>query len=147
VPGSTPRATGFYDQPIGSAIAQQRTLAFTEDANGFYLNGTAYSPTEAPLFTAQSGTVEEWTLTNGTTEVHDFHIHQVHFQVLDVDGTPQPTGWRDSLNLPIAHADGTPSVSHVLIDFRDPLVRGIFLFHCHLLEHEDGGMMHKIQVL
>jgi FtsP/CotA-like multicopper oxidase with cupredoxin domain len=146
-PGSTPRATGFYDQPIGSAIAQQRTLAFTEDANGFYLNGTEYSPTEAPLFTAQSGTVEEWTLTNGTTEVHDFHIHQVHFQVLDVDGAPQPSGWRDSLNLPIAHADGTPSVSHVLIDFRDPLVRGIFLFHCHLLEHEDGGMMHKIQVL
>jgi FtsP/CotA-like multicopper oxidase with cupredoxin domain len=35
----------------------------------------------------------------------------------------------------------------VLIDFRDPVIRGIFLFHCHLLEHEDGGMMAKIQVL
>ena len=59
---------------------------------------------------------------------------------------PQPPLWRDTLNLPIAHADGTPSVSHVLLDFRDPIIRGTFLFHCHLLEHEDGGMMAKIVV-
>ncbi len=145
-PGSTPRATGTYDQPIGSAIAQQRTVAFTEDDNGFYLNGQTYSASAAPMFVAKSGTVEEWTLTNYTTEVHDFHIHQVHFVVLDSDGVAQPVGWHDSFNLPIAHSDGTPSVTHVLIDFRDPLVRGTFLFHCHLLEHEDGGMMAKIQV-
>ncbi len=122
-------------------------MAFTEDANGFYLNGVAYSPTAAPMFVAQSGTVEQWTLTNATTEVHAFHIHQVHFIVQDVDGVAQPTRWTDTFTLPIAHADGTPSVTHVLIDFRDPVIRGIFLFHCHLLEHEDGGMMAKIQVL
>jgi suppressor of ftsI len=145
-PGATPRAMGTYDEPIGASIAQHRTVAFTEDANGFYLNGVAYSPTAAPMFVAQSGTVEQWTLTNATTEVHDFHIHQVHFIVQDVDGVAQPTRWTDSFTLPIAHADGAPSVTHVLIDFRDPLIRGIFLFHCHLLEHEDGGMMAKIQV-
>jgi FtsP/CotA-like multicopper oxidase with cupredoxin domain len=146
-PGATPRATGTYDQSIlGATIAQQRTVAFTEDDNGFYLNGAAYSPTGAPMFVAQSGTVEEWTLTNYSTEVHAFHIHQVHFVTLDLDGVSQPAMWRDTVTLPVAHADGTPSVSHVLIDFRDPLIRGTFLFHCHLLEHEDGGMMAKIQV-
>ena len=98
------------------------------------------------MFTAQSGTVEEWTLLNSSGQVHDFHIHQVHFIVQDIDGVTQPAGWRDSINLPPAHADGSESVSHVLIDFRDPLVRGTFLFHCHILKHEDGGMMAKIQV-
>jgi len=146
-PGATPRALGTYDQAIGSAIAQRRTVAFSEDAAGFYLNGQAYSPTAQPMFVAKSGTVEEWTLTNSSTEVHDFHIHQVHFIVEDVDGVRQPARWTDSFTLPIVHDDGTPSVTHVLIDFRDPLIRGTFLFHCHLLEHEDGGMMAKIRVI
>jgi suppressor of ftsI len=145
-PGPTARARGTYDQPIGSVIAQHRTVAFTEDDNGFYLNGHAYNPTAVPMFTAKSGTVEEWTLTNATTEVHAFHIHQVHFVVLDADGVAQAPRWSDTFNLPIVHDDGTPSVTHVLIDFRDPLVRGTFLFHCHILEHEDGGMMAKILV-
>jgi FtsP/CotA-like multicopper oxidase with cupredoxin domain len=34
----------------------------------------------------------------------------------------------------------------VIIDFRDPTIRGTFLYHCHILDHEDGGMMAKIQV-
>jgi FtsP/CotA-like multicopper oxidase with cupredoxin domain len=40
-----------------------------------------------------------------------------------------------------------PSQTKVLIDFRDPTIRGTFLFHCHILDHEDGGMMAKITVL
>ena len=146
-PGATPRARGTYDEAIGAGIAQERTVAFSEDDNGFYLNGKAYVPTGPPMFVAQSGTVEEWTLTNSSTEVHDFHIHQTHFIVETVDGVSQPKRWTDSFTLPPVHADGTPSVTKVLIDFRDPLIRGIFLFHCHLLEHEDGGMMAKIQVI
>jgi FtsP/CotA-like multicopper oxidase with cupredoxin domain len=35
----------------------------------------------------------------------------------------------------------------ILVDFRDPLVRGTFLFHCHILDHEDGGMMASVRVL
>jgi suppressor of ftsI len=144
-PGATPRAPSTYDEALG-AVAQHRTVAFSEDANGFYINGQAYSPTAAPMFVARAGTVEQWTLTNSSTEVHAFHIHQVHFIVQDVNGVAQPAQWRDTYTLPIANADGSPSVTHVLIDFRDPIIRGTFLFHCHLLEHEDGGMMAKIQV-
>ncbi len=131
---------------LGGAFAQQRTLQFTEDDNGFYLNGGAYAPAGPPMFVAQSGTIERWTLLNTTGEVHAFHIHQLHFIAQDVDGVVQPPVWRDTVNLPIAHADGTPSATHVVLDFRDPVIRGEFLFHCHLLEHEDGGMMAKIRV-
>ncbi|MBD5657693.1 MAG: multicopper oxidase domain-containing protein, partial [Candidatus Eremiobacteraeota bacterium] len=63
-PGATPRALGTYDRSIGAAIAQNRTVAFSEDANGFYLNGQAYNPNGAPMFVARAGTVERWTLTN-----------------------------------------------------------------------------------
>jgi FtsP/CotA-like multicopper oxidase with cupredoxin domain len=39
-----------------------------------------------------------------------------------------------------------PSLTKVLIDFRDPTIRGTFVFHCHILDHEDGGMMAKITI-
>jgi suppressor of ftsI len=146
-PGPTARAHGTYDEALG-APAQQRTVVFTENnnTNQFYLNGQLYSPTTQPMFTAQSGTIEQWTLENQTLEVHAFHIHQVHFIVQDINGAAQAPAWTDTVTLPYQNADGTPSVTHVLIDFRDPTIRGTFLFHCHLLEHEDGGMMAKITV-
>ncbi len=144
--GATAPPVGTFGTALGGAFAQQRTLQFTEDDNGFYLNGGAYAPAGPPMFVAQSGTIERWTLLNTTGEVHAFHIHQLHFIAQDVDGVVQPPVWRDTVNLPIAHADGTPSATHVVLDFRDPVIRGEFLFHCHLLEHEDGGMMAKIRV-
>ena len=146
LPGTIPVASGTYQTSVGASYAAQRTLDFSEDDNGFYLNGLAFAFSAPPMFTVQSGTIERWTLRNTTGEVHAFHIHQIHFITQDLDGVPQPPVWRDTLSLPIAHADGTPSVSHVLLDFRDPIIRGTFLFHCHLLEHEDGGMMAKIVV-
>jgi FtsP/CotA-like multicopper oxidase with cupredoxin domain len=39
-----------------------------------------------------------------------------------------------------------PSTVKVSIDFRNPVIRGTFVYHCHILDHEDGGMMAKIQV-
>jgi FtsP/CotA-like multicopper oxidase with cupredoxin domain len=133
------------------APAQQRLVQFTEDANGFYLNGQAYSAAAAPQFIAQSGTTEEWTLENDTQEVHAFHIHQTHFIVVSVNGVaPSTTNWRDTYDLTPAGVGVAgqliPSQTKVLIDFRDPTIRGTFLFHCHILDHEDGGMMAKITV-
>jgi FtsP/CotA-like multicopper oxidase with cupredoxin domain len=149
VPGPTAPASGTYEMPIGNSFAQQRTVDFTEDettGDNFYLNGVSFSFAAPPMFVAKAGTVERWSLLNDTAEVHAFHIHQVHFITQDVDGVTQPALWRDTVNLPIAHADGTPSVTHVLIDLRDPIIRGSFLFHCHLLQHEDDGMMARILV-
>jgi suppressor of ftsI len=141
----------FYRVPL-PAPAAVRTIHFQEDANGFYLDGQQYDPAAAPAITAHSGTVEQWNLENDTDEVHDFHIHQVHFVVQSINGVAvQNPHWVDSFDL-VPQGIGTsgqrhPSTTTVLIDFRDPVVRGIFLYHCHILDHEDGGMMAKIQVL
>ncbi len=141
----------FYHSVLPAA-AQQRTVHFTEDANGFYLNGQAYNPSAAPQIVAKSGTVEEWTLVNDSQELHAFHIHQTHFIVESVNGVPQANRhWVDTVTLsPQGVGVGgqlVASQTKVLIDFRDPTIRGTFLFHCHILDHEDGGMMAKISVL
>jgi suppressor of ftsI len=148
VPAATTLQSGTYEESATGPIAQQRTLNFTENPDGvsFYLNGQQYTPTSAPMFTVQSGTIERWTILNSTQEVHAFHIHQIHFLVQDINGVTQPPVWRDTVTLPYAQPNGTPSTMHVLLDFRDPTIKGTFLFHCHLLQHEDDGMMAKILV-
>jgi FtsP/CotA-like multicopper oxidase with cupredoxin domain len=115
--------------------ARQRTVVFRENAKGFSLNGRRFAPNDPPMFVAHSGTTEEWTLRNDTDEVHAFHIHQVHFVV------ERTHEWRDVVDIP------PRSTVRVMVDFRDPVIRGTFLFHCHLTDHEDGGMMAKIKVL
>lgn len=136
------------------APAVQRVTVFSENATGtaFYIDGKLFSHADPPHFIARSGTVEEWQVLNDSDEVHDFHIHQVHFIVEAVNGqrTGWPYSWYDSYNLPprIHNADGsvTPGWLTLLIDFRDPVVRGEFVYHCHILDHEDQGMMAKILV-
>ncbi len=134
------------------APSAQRTIRFSEDANGFYLDGQAYNPSGPPSIVAHSGTTEEWTLENDSDEVHAFHIHQTHFIVESINGQTQSNPhWLDTIDIP-AQAHGVqgqvvPATVKVLIDFRDPTIRGTFLYHCHILDHEDGGMMAKIQVI
>jgi FtsP/CotA-like multicopper oxidase with cupredoxin domain len=132
--------------------AAQHTIHFQEDANGFYLDGQQYQQAGPPSIVSKAGTVEEWTLENDTDELHAFHLHQVHFVVESVNGVDQPNPhWVDTFTLvPQGHgASGQviPSRVKVLIDFRDPIIKGIFLYHCHILDHEDGGMAAKIQVI
>jgi FtsP/CotA-like multicopper oxidase with cupredoxin domain len=115
--------------------AARRIVRFEEDAKGFYIDRRAYDPAAPPAIVARAGTVESWTLVNDTDEVHVFHIHQVHFIA---GGTHE---WRDVVDIAPRRR------ITVLVDFRDPAVRGTFLFHCHLTDHEDGGMMAKIRVI
>lgn len=131
--------------------AVRRTIHFEEDAKGFYIDNAAYDPRKGPLVTARSGTLEEWTLSNETDEVHVFHIHQVHFIVETINGAAvRKRKWLDTVDVPPQQHAGSrpkPSTVTVLIDFRDPAMRGTFLFHCHILDHEDGGMMAQIRVI
>jgi suppressor of ftsI len=134
------------------APAARRTIRFSENARGFFINGAAYAMGAPPVVTARSGTLEEWTIENATDEVHAFHIHQVHFLTEEVDGGTAPVGvWLDTVSIPPRrHLAGGGTVSgsaRVLVDFRDPVVRGTFLFHCHILDHEDQGMMATVRVI
>jgi FtsP/CotA-like multicopper oxidase with cupredoxin domain len=159
--GDTPAATlsdnarlenGPLQQPLPAPVAF-RTVRYTEDndTRQFFINGKEFSIAAPPEFVVHAGTVEEWTVENHTQELHTFHIHQIHFIVESVNGIPQTNRhWLDDVNLPYAttNPDGSlkPGVVKLLLDFRDPLIRGMFVFHCHLLEHEDNGMMAKIRV-
>jgi FtsP/CotA-like multicopper oxidase with cupredoxin domain len=142
--------------------AAQRTLYFSEvlqnpsDPNSptnFYITEQGQQPAlftmdQAPNIVVHSGTVEDWVIQNTALEDHIFHIHQIHFQVLEVNGQPvNDPAIRDTVDLPYWSGTGPyPSVK-LRMDFRDPNIVGTFVYHCHILQHEDAGMMAEIQVL
>ncbi|MGC2015862.1 MAG: multicopper oxidase domain-containing protein [Candidatus Acidiferrales bacterium] len=109
-----------------------------------------FDPTSAvPNIIVHQGDVEDWIIENRSTELHAFHIHQLHFLMVAWRDTPVNEPFlRDTVNVP--YFDGKtleyPSVT-LRMDFRDPNTVGTFVYHCHLLEHEDGGMMGTVQVL
>ena len=109
----------------------------------------AYDPaSDAANITVHSGDVEDWTIENRSQETHAFHIHQTHFIVLERHSVPvNEPHLRDTINVP--YWDGYtplyPSIK-IRIDFRDPNIVGTFPYHCHILQHEDGGMMGTIRV-
>ena len=87
------------------------------------------------------GNVDIWTIRNDDDELHNFHIHQSDFQVLEINGEPvEFTGLRDTITLPIR------SEVKVVIPFDDPVQLGGFVYHCHVLDHEDKGMMQIVVV-
>ena len=114
-------------------------VTFAEDKNGFYINGRKFAADAPPMTSARVGTYQHWRIVNATAELHPFHIHQVHFLAYAQNGVPLPNpAWLDTVNVPYA---GTVDV---ILDFTDPIIRGMSVFHCHLLNHEDKGMMAKI---
>jgi FtsP/CotA-like multicopper oxidase with cupredoxin domain len=108
-----------------------------------------FDPNAPPAIITHQGSVEDWTIQNRTLENHEFHMHQIHFLLLKKNGQPLPSSqqqYLDTIDVPFWSGSGPyPSVT-VRMDFRGPDV-GDFVYHCHILEHEDGGMMQIIRVL
>jgi FtsP/CotA-like multicopper oxidase with cupredoxin domain len=137
----------------------RRKLFFSENFtdpggnNGYFitLDGRtpkAFTMGAPPDLVLHEGVVEEWTVENRSPEDHVFHIHQLHFQVLAVNGAPvSDPALRDTINVPHWSGSGAyPSVT-LRLDFRDPAIVGTFVYHCHILGHEDNGMMAALQLL
>jgi FtsP/CotA-like multicopper oxidase with cupredoxin domain len=121
------------------ASEPQFVVTFTEDKQGFYINGQKFEMNAGPMLTVDVGSLHHWRVMNPTREVHPFHIHQVHFLVYRVGEKPVKNPvWVDTVNVPYG------SSVDLVMDFTDPIIRGMSLFHCHLLNHEDKGMMAKI---
>jgi FtsP/CotA-like multicopper oxidase with cupredoxin domain len=121
-------------------IAARHTLVFSENntAGTFFINGKQFSD-GAPLITAKLGTTEEWTIKNVTQEEHPFHIHVNDFQIMSINGEPyNAPSLQDTVPLPIG---GEVVIRMRFLDFV-----GKYVFHCHILAHEDGGMMAAIAV-
>lgn len=107
---------------------------------GFAINGRPFDPNRIDL-KVERGSVERW-IVSSRTLAHPFHIHGVNFQVVrENDRAPRPesTGWKDT-----AFVDGE---SELLVSFDQPASREKpFMYHCHILEHEDAGMMGQFVV-
>ena len=133
------------------------TRRFTFDVDlrdtQFHISDQVFNPTinnadfdpDSPDATPILGTTERWILFNKSAEWHPFHIHQNDFRVVKTgpDGQPQLPGDHDIVALP----PGTPvnpSVTEIEMPFTD--YPGNFVFHCHILEHEDGGMMSLVEL-
>jgi FtsP/CotA-like multicopper oxidase with cupredoxin domain len=121
------------------ASEPQFVVNFTEDKQGFYINGQKFEMNSGPMLTVNIGSLHHWRVMNPTREVHPFHIHQVHFLAYAVDNKPvKDPVWLDTVNVSYGGS------VDLVMDFTDPIIRGMSLFHCHLLNHEDKGMMAKI---
>ena len=155
------KVTRFANLASATPVAQ-RNLYFSEvlqdpsDPNSptnFYITEQGQQPAlftmdQPPNIVVHSGTVEDWVVQNTAQEDHIFHIHQIHFQVLAINGqSVNDPAIRDTIDLPYWSGSGAyPSVT-LRMDFRDPNIVGTFVYHCHILQHEDAGMMGEIQVL
>jgi FtsP/CotA-like multicopper oxidase with cupredoxin domain len=107
-----------------------------------------FEPDAPPSIVTHQGAVEDWVIENHTNEVHEFHIHQIHFQVREINHVPvsrDERQFRDTYQVPYWTGKGPyPSVT-LRMDFRGAVV-GDFVYHCHILDHEDAGMMAIIRV-
>jgi FtsP/CotA-like multicopper oxidase with cupredoxin domain len=129
-------------------IDERRTMVFADTANPnqFTINGKPFNANCIDTI-VDLGSIEEWTIENTAREAHVFHIHQLDFQVVEVNGVPQPfVGYQDVATLPAAADDDTPSVVKVIIPFDNPVIVGKFVYHCHIIQHEDQGMMANVFV-
>jgi FtsP/CotA-like multicopper oxidase with cupredoxin domain len=97
-------------------------------------------------FEVRAGSTEIWEIVNarsGMMEIpHSFHVHGVQFQILDINGKRPPegeAGWKDTVLL------WPGDRVRIVVPFRE--FPGIYMYHCHLLEHEDDGMMGQFEVV
>jgi FtsP/CotA-like multicopper oxidase with cupredoxin domain len=91
------------------------------------------------------GSTEVWEIRNSDGEYHNFHVHDVQFRLLSVDGQgpgPQMSGWKDTVYLP---PGGSVRLALQFTDYADPDTP--YMYHCHLLQHEDAGMMGQFVVV
>jgi len=146
-PGSTPKVLESLRKPDRKTLdldAEEKApprfiVTFTEDKKGFYINGEKFAPDAAPMVREKVGTYQHWRIVNATRELHPMHIHQVHFLAYAENDHPiAEQMWLDTVNVPYGGS------VDVIMDFTDPVIRGMSVFHCHLLNHEDKGMMAKI---
>jgi FtsP/CotA-like multicopper oxidase with cupredoxin domain len=132
-----------------SEITGRRTLTFQANEPGaaahwreysFTIDGKVFDPTRIDQ-RVKLGAVEEWTIKNtNVTDDHVFHIHTNPFQVTQVNGQPQADlPWRDTVVLP--RNGGSVVIRSRFLDYA-----GIFMLHCHMMNHEEMGMMQIVEV-
>ena len=154
------RFGGAHNVPITAT----RTLQFSENQpSQFFIavegvEPVVFNSNNPPAIVTTQGAMEIWTIQNLAQESHDFHLHQIHYKVLaqenfEINGAHPAPGiegqFMDTIDIPpwdnVNHPNGPVPQVKLLMDFRGMDV-GSFVYHCHILSHEDLGMMAIIQV-
>jgi len=141
--GEVPASFAPITRMTAADAARTRTIALAFQAGNWFINGTQMTQLgtvpAAIDFAIPAGDIEIWRVTNTSGMAHPFHVHNRHFQVLDIDGQAPPphlAGWKDTVIV----APGR--VVQIIVPFEGaPDGANPFMFHCHILEHEDMGMM------
>lgn len=109
---------------------------------GHTINGKQFEMNRVDIQVKQ-GDTEIWEFVNDTRTPHPMHIHAAQFKILGRSGNrgilPHETGWKDTvLVMP-------EETVQVIMKFDSP--KGLYVFHCHNLEHEDNGMMANFEII
>jgi FtsP/CotA-like multicopper oxidase with cupredoxin domain len=129
-------------EPISTEGATRVAIDFTiaQQANGTFeygVNGVPFAKNHSVA--AKPGETQVWTITNKTKWSHPFHLHGFFFQVLDEKGRPvHPLEWKDTVNVPLEQT------VRLVVRYDDR--PGSWMFHCHILDHADGGLMGMVDV-
>jgi len=132
----------------GTAVTTRRTLTLAmgmgmmgrgSGGSAFTIDGRGFDPNRVDQ-TVASGAVEEWTITNTSQMDHPFHLHVWPMQVLSIGNTPvQAATWQNVVNVPA----GGSTVVRIAFE----AYTGRTVYHCHILDHEDNGMMGVLEVV
>jgi len=115
-------------------VSAVRTVVFGQGM----INGKTMDMARVDV-SAKVGATEIWEIENVVGMDHPFHLHGFQFQVLDRDGVAEPyRSWKDMLNIP------KHSTARIIVRYDD--YPGKWMFHCHILDHEDHGMMGVLEV-
>ncbi len=129
-------------EDLRGKVTNRRTIVLSEskDGNTFFIDSKTFDMNRTDI-RVKLGAIEEWTIRNVANELHTFHIHQGPYQLTEINGVPQPPDdHRDIVDVPIR------GEVKVIIPFTNRLIVGRFVYHCHILSHEDKGMMATIEV-
>jgi len=129
-------------EPLSAAGAIPTTIELTLGQKSpveyeFGINGVPFAHGK-PL-RATIGETHVWTIKNTTKWSHPFHLHGFFFQVLDEKGVPvRPLVWKDTVDVPLEKS------VRLLVKFDER--PGSWMYHCHILDHADGGLMGMLEL-
>jgi FtsP/CotA-like multicopper oxidase with cupredoxin domain len=132
-----PQLTPRGDSLATARLDRTRELTFSMQGMAVRIDGREFDPNRVDI-RAGLGSIEEWTVRNSSTMDHPFHLHVWPFQVIAQSKGAVPSGWKDVVNVP---AGGWVRIRIRFDDFT-----GKSVYHCHILDHEDMGMMGVIEV-
>ena len=138
-----PEQLASIERITADMIDRDRTFVLDEVGDGWGINGVQMDMTRIDQ-TIEFGSTERWTIT-ARDGFHTFHPHQTSFQILEINGrppAPEDSGWEDNV---IVNEGDEVVIAARFDSYTNPDIP--YMFHCHILDHEETGMMGQFQVI